>query len=339
MRDVSDTNDVVINKLRSRYLNLPWYQKLLCPAGLRTTLLGYEKKDLKTAVLICDFLLNHPDFVEPWFHLGQLSHAMNKLNGTPLLTGGMFEANITAILLHDNPEEVAEALFTLNCLGLLSGERAKFHRDVIMSHQHPDSVAYAIDILNCAGLLSGPDVKANCDAILAHQNPKDVARVLKALHHAKLLTGDKAQANRDAVVSHQNLEGLSAALGLLNAAGLSTREEMQAEFTALMRAKDILCAPESIVFWRIIPVRALTVDHFYHMLEIATQHLSDPALGRAAIQCFVTEVIRGIDVACCAAEKYGAERDSTSRFFNPRLPVNTSICNPNDLDIAMEKTT
>ena len=93
MSHVSSSNDSAINNLKRNYLNLTWYQKLLCPANLKALLLGYKKDKLETAQSICYFFLKHTNFFHQGFfapllgfHHTSLANAIDQLNHANLFT-------------------------------------------------------------------------------------------------------------------------------------------------------------------------------------------------------------------------------------------------------------
>ena len=147
------------------------------------------------------------------------------------------QANLNAIVTHQDPSDFAEALTILLKADLLSKEDGHANRNLLIGHKKPKAVAEALIELYKAGLLEGDDAQANRDAIVGHQNPiwregpNVIALSLIRLHEENLLTSD----NRSAVLKHDYPYSVPDALIALDKAGLLTNKNRQA----------IMCTPDA----------------------------------------------------------------------------------------------
>ena len=179
-----------------------------------------------------------------------------------------------ALVRHQDPVAVANALVILRDTGLLVSLEKTTYRHILLCHQDPVAVANALAILSSEDLLTDDNLEAVAtnetplvlvEALLASVrasevnalkhvsffttplkqynrsnssypviSDNDVTAALIYLHDACLLIGREAQTNYNAIVTYKNPMAITCALRFLKNAGLLIGEQAQINFNLIV---------------------------------------------------------------------------------------------------------
>ena len=142
----------VLGVLLDDYSALPQYQKWFYPSAMSAALNQYkEAPSLGSAVAVCDAFLKNTWFFQRWF--------LSLFSFSTLTRANILDTSNRIYLLLDN---LTNALHTLDRVGLSTAANC----DAVLRHEDPRSVADALDRLNRVGLLTGEAAQANFNAVV-----------------------------------------------------------------------------------------------------------------------------------------------------------------------------
>ena len=209
--------------------------------------------------------------------------ALIDLNSVGLLSLPDAQANRDALVgsVCQSPGDIVKAL-TFSMRYTLRSPDMSADRNAIMGHQKPVDLSEALFILNRAGLLSTSDAQANRNALAAHLYPIETACVLIDLNQAGLLNTPDAQANRNAIVAQKYPRVLAEVLRVLSEADLlSPPHDVQVNFNHIVQNEKILCFGGEMIFdyWFTVPRDFLTPSRWTAIVKICEQYQADPGTG------------------------------------------------------------
>lgn len=244
MNQLSATNQMDLNRIKTAFDELSWYKKIFFPGKLATQLnrLNDEPPSIEHAFHVYEAYVNHTWFIQKrafkslkTYAKTDLVCALSTFKTIYKLTNNAEKlANFTVIATAQHPIEIiVDALRKLHDAGLLTGSSAQVNRDMLRNHSNPTLLANALHMLQATGLLTKDTAQTNFNAVAHHLNPVSMANALSTLHIAGLLNSATAQANRNAVARHPQPELVARALCMLKAASLLNGVTAQANRDAI----------------------------------------------------------------------------------------------------------
>lgn len=218
-----------IDRLYRAYSNYNSFFKWSFPRQLQVVLGNYARipsfereQKIEAAIAVCREYLNVNSFVKERFNALRLfEHSatirnLNILQDAQLLDDNHAHENIRAVLQHQHPLHLIEALSILNRENLLTQE----NYTVVHAHDKPTELSSSLVRLQRSGLLSSE----NRQAIIMHSDPSDLATALCTLQRDNLLNAE----NHQAILRHQKPANLANVLYRIQKSNLLTEENYNA---------------------------------------------------------------------------------------------------------------